>query len=57
VLNNRKKQETGQSKYTGQRKSCQCNQIQVTDTTERNKKQDKVNTLDKENHANVTKYK
>jgi magnesium-transporting ATPase (P-type) len=29
----------------------------VTDTTERNKKQDKVNTLDKENHANVTKYK
>jgi energy-coupling factor transporter transmembrane protein EcfT len=33
------------------------NQIQVTDTTERNKKQDKVSTLDKENHANVTKYK
>jgi hypothetical protein len=34
-----------------------CNQIQETDTTERNKKQDKVSTLDKENHANVIKYK
>jgi hypothetical protein len=29
----------------------------VTDTTERNKKQDKVSTLDKEYHTNVTKYK